>query len=96
MGLAWSYYYGFISLVLPHLAGEIDAYKAENIVKKCYKLLIVIPMNCEMPEKVQDIDDRFSHHGCTKHKQSRAGKEREYAVQLYRIEVHLSYLFSHK
>ena len=58
-GLAWSYYFGYLKLVLPHLEGQIGKsdYKYK-ITKK--KLFILLPKNCYTYATIEEADPRIT------------------------------------
>ena len=61
-GLAWSYYFGYLKLVLPHLEGQIGKsdYKYK-ITKK--KLFILLPKNCYTYATIEEADPRITVAG---------------------------------
>lgn len=63
-GLAWSYYFGYLKLVLPHLPTQIDRSNQEfreNIYP--IKLLILLPKDCYCYKSLSECDDRIKSLG---------------------------------
>ncbi|XP_029021684.1 stimulator of interferon genes protein isoform X2 [Betta splendens] len=62
-GLAWSFYLGYLRLVLPHLEASIAKFRAthrgEGHTWTCgsKKLLILIPLNANISDKLEQQDD---------------------------------------
>ncbi|XP_077865772.1 stimulator of interferon genes protein-like, partial [Saccoglossus kowalevskii] len=91
-GLAWSYYFGYLKIILPELENTIaksqynDSMKAGELLPK---LFIIIPENCIIPANVA-IED----HGRMKFENQlpplyvdRAGvKGRPYVNSVYQVE----------
>ena len=61
-GLAWSYYFGYLKLVLPHLKEQIakSEYKY-NITEK--KLFILLPKSCYTYDTIVEADPRIKVAG---------------------------------
>ena len=61
-GLAWSYYFGYLKLVLPHLVGQIGKsdYKYKIVEKR---LFILLPKNCYTYSRISDADPRIRYEG---------------------------------
>ena len=87
-GLAWSYYFGYLKLVLPHLEGQIGKsdYKYK-ITKK--KLFILLPKNCYTYDKIVDADRRITVAGnLDPYEINRGGiLKRSYKHTVHRIEM---------
>ena len=87
-GLAWSYYFGYLKLVLPHLEGQIGKsdYKYK-ITKK--KLFILLPKNCYTYDKIVDADSRITVAGNLDSYDSNRGGilKRSYKHTVHRIEM---------
>ena len=65
IGLAWSYFYGYLRLILPAIEERISKSETgkrnrENMSKKFF---ILIPESCKTPEKFTDVDSRFVPEG---------------------------------
>ena len=90
-GLAWSYYFGYLKLVLPKLKDQIG--KSElfryEITKK--KLFILLPKTCFTCADIKDADPRVKWAGhLPELKISRGGiKERIYRHSVHKIEMPL-------
>ena len=87
-GLAWSYYFGYLKLVLPHLEDQIGKsdYKYK-IAKK--KLFILLPKNCYTYDKIVDADSRITVAGnLDSYDINRGGiLKRSYKHTVHRIEM---------
>ena len=88
-GLAWSYYYGYLKLVLPHLEEQIKKSLNFRFKIKVPRVFILLPKNCFFPDKVSDADSRIKIAGpLPALKISRGGiYERSYKHTVYRIEM---------
>ena len=64
-GLAWSYYYGYLKLVLPHLEQQINKTEKYRFKIKVQKVFILLPKNCFFPPngKISEADDRIKLAG---------------------------------
>ncbi|XP_067899619.1 stimulator of interferon genes protein isoform X2 [Heterodontus francisci] len=90
-GLAWSYYIGYLKLLLPNLDERIKMYQCtiKNVpeCKENWKLYILIPFSCKIPDKLEKVDSRIEFFGnlpefCI----DRAGiKARSYKNSIYAI-----------
>ncbi|XP_041079619.1 stimulator of interferon genes protein isoform X2 [Polyodon spathula] len=63
-GLAWSFYIGYLKLVLPKLKDSIQIFcdKNKNSILKCkdtWKLHILMPLSCTIPDKLEDEDSNI-------------------------------------
>ncbi|XP_074865782.1 stimulator of interferon genes protein isoform X2 [Carettochelys insculpta] len=90
-GLAWSYYVGYLKLVLPCLKDLIhDFNRANNNVLNCketWKLHILLPLSCEIYDDLKKADSHIQHYGdLQKLELDRAGtKRRSYKQSVYVI-----------
>jgi len=88
-GLAWSYYFGYLKLVLPRLENQIT--KSEEfrykITKK--KLFILLPKTCYTCDEIVEADKRVKWAGnLPECKINRGGiKARSYKHAVHRIEM---------
>ncbi|XP_077166845.1 stimulator of interferon genes protein isoform X2 [Paroedura picta] len=62
-GLAWSYYIGYLKIILPRLKDSISIFnETNNFLLKCKKtrkLHILIPLNCHVPDNLLTADSRI-------------------------------------
>ncbi|KAF1384322.1 hypothetical protein PFLUV_G00117130 [Perca fluviatilis] len=64
-GLAWSFYLGYLRLVLPRLEGSIAAFRATHQASSSSwgrgsrKLLILVPLNANISHKLEEEDDNI-------------------------------------
>ncbi|XP_037316689.1 stimulator of interferon genes protein [Pungitius pungitius] len=61
-GLAWSFYLGYLRLVLPRLEDSITAFRDTHEApwgRGSRKLLILIPLNANISHKLEDEDDNI-------------------------------------
>ncbi|XP_059846260.1 stimulator of interferon genes protein isoform X5 [Hypanus sabinus] len=87
-GLAWSYYIGYLKLILPTLEGRIN-----SIIKEVpehigiEKLYILIPFSCKIYDRLEKKDNRIKfHHNLPEVHLDRAGiKERSYTNSIYLV-----------
>ena len=87
-GLAWSYYFGYLKLVLPKLIKQIS--KSEKFRHKIVrKLFILLPRTCYAYDDIAQADERVKFVGrLPRYLKSRAGvKARSYQHTVYRIEM---------
>ncbi|XP_051871002.1 stimulator of interferon genes protein [Pristis pectinata] len=90
-GLAWSYYIGYLKLILPSLEGRIKEYHRtfENLAefRGTWKLYILIPFNCKVYDKLEKMDNRIKFLGnLPELRIDRAGiKERSYKNSIYSV-----------
>ncbi|XP_071388906.1 stimulator of interferon genes protein-like [Centroberyx affinis] len=66
-GLAWSFYLGYLRLVLPRLEDSIVAFRATHQAgpfqsRNSRKLLILVPLNANIAHKLEDEDDNIRFH----------------------------------
>ncbi|XP_066910404.1 stimulator of interferon genes protein 2-like [Clytia hemisphaerica] len=99
-GLAWSYYFGYLKLILPRFPeminlahSEDDTFKADGVDLRdqlsSEKLFIIIPKNCYTHAQLGQFDDRICRDGFStpEFKYTRAGvKERSYKNTAWRID----------
>ena len=89
-GLAWSYYFGYLKLVLPKLKEQISKSKPElRYAIKEEKLLILLPKTCYTRANIVDADDRVKWvDNLTELSIDRGGiKNRIYKHAVYKIEM---------
>ncbi|XP_066572457.1 stimulator of interferon genes protein isoform X2 [Amia ocellicauda] len=62
-GLAWSFYVGYLGLVLPRLQESIEAYHKHKATvlkhRDTWKLHILIPLSCSVPDKLEETDNNI-------------------------------------
>ena len=97
-GLAWSYYFGYLKLMLPSVDRMISlAVKDDYAIDNCdlrdklssRKIFIVIPKDCYTYESFKDADERISF-ACSMppQKKTRGGvQERVYKNTVWKIQV---------
>ncbi|KAJ6661328.1 hypothetical protein lerEdw1_014956 [Lerista edwardsae] len=91
-GLAWSYYIGYLKLILPSLKDSINEFNRSNNYllncKKTWKLHILIPLSCEVYDDLQKVDSHIQFvNNLPELKVDRAGiKKRSYKNSVYRIK----------
>lgn len=89
-GLAWSYYFGYLKLVLPHIQKQVDKSNQE-LREKIYplKLLILLPKDCYCYKSLSECDDRIqSHTNLPPLAINRAGvQKRQYHSTIYKISI---------
>ena len=88
-GLAWSYYFGYLKLVLPHLEDQIaktDDFRYKISQKK---LFILLPKTCFTWDKIVDADPRVKCVGNLKDREINRGgiKKRSYKHTVHLIEM---------
>lgn len=92
-GLAWSFYLGYLKLVLPGLVHSITQFRAEHQFsgsfggRGSHKLLILIPLNANIANKLESEDDNIRFYDNLPNIQmDRAGvKGRVYKHSVYRV-----------
>ena len=88
-GLAWSYYFGYLKLVLPRLEEQIGRSTAYmyKITKK--KLFILIPKNCFTCNEINNADKRIKSDGNLEpYERHRGGiSRRRYQHTVHQIEM---------
>ena len=90
-GLAWSYYFGYLKLVLPKLdeqIGKSEEYRYKTLRKKLY---ILLPKNCYTFETIDKADPRVTIVGNLEpYEMNRAGiLKRVYRHTVHRIKMPL-------
>ncbi|XP_076747086.1 stimulator of interferon genes protein [Maylandia zebra] len=92
-GLAWSFYLGYLRLVLPHLEQSIAGFCATHQLNNTSwgrgsrKLLILIPLNANISHKLEDEDENIQFYDNLPNNEiDRAGvRGRVYKHSVYRI-----------
>ncbi|GAA6224272.1 stimulator of interferon [Lates japonicus] len=92
-GLAWSFYLGYLRLVLPHLEDSIASFRATHQASYPFwgrgsrKLLILIPLNANISHKLEDEDSNIHFYDNLPNKEiDRAGvRSRVYKHSVYRV-----------
>ncbi|XP_070692938.1 stimulator of interferon genes protein [Pempheris klunzingeri] len=92
-GLAWSFYVGYLRLVLPRLEDSIATFCSTHQASRSSwgrgtrKLLILIPLNTNISHKLEDEDDNFRFYdNLPDNVIDRAGvRERVYKHSVYRV-----------
>lgn len=88
-GLAWSYYFGYLKLVLPKLDDQIS--KSEKFRYKITKrkLFILLPKTCYAYDEIAQADERVKCAGnLPEYLRNRAGiQARSYKHAVHRIEM---------
>ncbi|XP_074068979.1 stimulator of interferon genes protein isoform X2 [Macrotis lagotis] len=87
-GLAWSYYIGYLKLILPGLQARIQIYNQFNKdVLRIPELHILIPLDCRVPDDLSQADSNICFlQELPQHKIDRAGiKGRIYSNSIYKI-----------
>ncbi|TKS72670.1 Stimulator of interferon genes protein [Collichthys lucidus] len=93
-GLAWSFYLGYLRLVLPRLEDSITAFCATHQSSTSFwgrgnrKLLILIPLNANISHKLEDEDDSIRFYDNLPNNEiDRAGvRGRVYKHSVYRVQ----------
>lgn len=90
-GLAWSFYIGYLKLILPELPARIRSYnqRHNNMLQgtASHRLYILIPLDCGVPDNLSMVDPniRFLHE-LPLQKADRAGiKSRVYTNSIYEL-----------
>ncbi len=88
-GLAWSYYFGYLKLVLPKLDEQIAKSEQFRLKITKHKLFILLPKTCYAYDDIEDADSRVKWAGnLPEYKKSRGGiKEQSYKHAVYRVEM---------
>nr|XP_005989370.1 PREDICTED: stimulator of interferon genes protein isoform X2 [Latimeria chalumnae] len=90
-GLAWSYYLGYLKLVLPELEDRIKSYNVShgNLLKhkETWRLHILLPLSCSIFDNLADVDSNIEFLDNLSELQiNRAGiKGRSYKHSLYQV-----------
>ncbi|XP_078509459.1 stimulator of interferon genes protein [Lissotriton helveticus] len=99
-GLAWSYYIGYLKIILPEFKASLRLFMKENenllepkenenllILKETSKLHILIPVSCEMYDSLSNVDSNIEFFkSLPPIYKDRAGvKQRVYKNSMYQI-----------
>ncbi|XP_054452977.1 stimulator of interferon genes protein [Anoplopoma fimbria] len=89
-GLAWSFYLGYLRLVLPRLEDSIAAFRETHKTlwsRGSRKLIILIPINANISHKLEDEDDNiYFYDNLPNNEIDRAGvRGRVYKHSVYRV-----------
>ncbi|XP_072292253.1 stimulator of interferon genes protein [Eucyclogobius newberryi] len=95
-GLAWSFYLGYLRLVLPQLEDSISAFCASHQSsaplwsRGSKRLFILIPVNANISHKLEDEDDRVQFYDSLPNSQLDRGgvRGRVYKHSVYRVFNH--------
>ena len=87
VGLAWSFYFGYLKIVLPELLANINYSKYRDELAEKAKVFILIPTDCQVFDELRDKDDRLEFvENLEPVKKNIAGiKVRKYVHSVYRI-----------
>jgi len=92
-GLAWSFYFGYLRLIIPGLQSRIESWKPSIQNTKRYKVIpklyILVPKSCYCPPSITAADPRLKVAGVTpSFVANRAGNQRrEYKNTMYCFEA---------
>lgn len=92
-GFAWSYYFGYLRLIIPGLQSRMESWKKDiDTTRKCVvvpKLYILIPKSCYCPPSITAADPQLKVAGVTpSFVANRAGNQRrEYKNTVYCFEA---------
>ena len=99
-GLAWSYYFGYLKLILPQLAATINntATEVGGVAVRDHmptKLFIIIPKNCYCYDNFADVDSRITFIDSSATLEiNRAGVQRRvYKNSIYKISLQANEVF---
>lgn len=90
-GLAWSYYVGYLKIVLPRLKKSMEEFSRGNpnlmACRKTWKLHILVPLSCDVYDDLEKADSNIQYvTDLTETTLARAGtKKRVYKHSLYTI-----------
>ncbi|XP_072791458.1 stimulator of interferon genes protein isoform X1 [Taeniopygia guttata] len=90
-GLAWSYYVGYLKIILPRLKKSMEEFSRANpnlpACRKTWKLHILFPLSCEIYDDLEKADSNIQYvTELTETILARAGiKKRVYKHSLYAI-----------
>ncbi|NXR38233.1 STING protein, partial [Zosterops hypoxanthus] len=90
-GLAWSYYVGYLKIVLPRMKKSMEEFSRANpnlvVCRKTWKLHILVPLNCDVYDELEKADSNIQYVAdLTETTLARAGtKKRVYKHSLYAI-----------
>ncbi|NXK92320.1 STING protein, partial [Formicarius rufipectus] len=64
-GLAWSYYVGYLKIVLPRLKESMEEFSSTNpnllVSRKTWKLHILIPLSCDVYDELEKADSNIQY-----------------------------------
>ncbi|KAK0685242.1 STING protein, partial [Pygoscelis papua] len=90
-GLAWSYYIGYLKIVLPRVKKSMEEFSRANpnvlTCRETWKLHIVVPLSCDVYDDLEKADSNIQYlTDLTETTLTRAGtKKRVYKHSLYAI-----------
>ncbi|NXX13935.1 STING protein, partial [Podargus strigoides] len=90
-GLAWSYYVGYLKIVLPRIKKSMEEFSRANphmlVCKETWKLHILVPLNCDICDDLEKADSNIQYlTDLPETTLTRAGtKKRVYKQSLYTI-----------
>ncbi|NWX22839.1 STING protein, partial [Aegotheles bennettii] len=90
-GLAWSYYIGYLKIVLPRVKKSMEEFNRANpnvlAYRETWKLHILVPLSCDVYDDLEKADSNIQYLAdLTETTLTRAGtKKRVYKHSLYRI-----------
>jgi hypothetical protein len=90
-GLAWSYFYGFLNLILKGMKSRISESEFNDDTKHSGKMfskvLVLLPESCFCPSTLTEDDpDHFKHIGFIPFRANRAGNvARDYKSSVYEV-----------
>lgn len=95
-GLAWSFYLGYLKLVLPRLESSISAFCASHQnsaslwSRGSKRLLILVPINANISHKLEEEDERIQFYDSLPNSQLDRGgvRGRVYKHSVYRVLDH--------
>ncbi|KGL97821.1 Stimulator of interferon genes protein, partial [Charadrius vociferus] len=91
-GLAWSYYIGYLKIVLPRVKKSMEEFSRANpnmlTCRETWKLHILVPLNCDIYDDLEKADSNIQYlTDLTETTLTRAGtKKRVYKNSLYAIK----------
>ncbi|NWS97186.1 STING protein, partial [Mionectes macconnelli] len=91
-GLAWSYYVGYLKIVLPRVKKSMEEFSSTNpnllVCRKTWKLHILIPLSCDVYDDLEKADSNIQYlTDLSETTVARAGtKKRVYKHSLYAIK----------
>lgn len=86
-GLAWSYYYGYLTIIMPELRARARKSEyARKGPKLLLKFVTILPTSGICPEEMCCIDSNIDYLGAIKYNVDRAGnKSRDYKHSVHRV-----------
>ncbi|NXN23351.1 STING protein, partial [Nycticryphes semicollaris] len=90
-GLAWSYYVGYLKIVLPKVKNAMEEFSRANpnvpVCRETWKLHILVPLSCDVYDDLEKADSNIQYlTDLTETTLTRAGtKKRVYKHSLYMI-----------